>query len=148
MLWTSRRSGTYLRRTPDDRILLGIHGTLPADLDLVETARLLQATAVEIFPELDDAKSTHAWTGTIGMTFDQLPHIGRIDGMWYALGYNGNGVAMATYVGTQVGRLITGELDRSPFADIPHPTRPYYRRSPWFRSATARWNQLRDRIGR
>ena len=67
--------------------------------------------------------------------------------MWYALGYGGHGVGIATYVGTEVGRLIAGKLDRSPFAEIPHPTRVYYRDNAWFLPAAARWYRILDRLG-
>jgi len=148
MLWTSRRLINYFRRTPDDRILMGGRNNISTDLDLVESAGILRNTTIEIFPELRDFEFTHSWGGKLGVTFDLMPHIGRIDGAWYALGYGGHGVGIATYVGTEVGRLIGGKLDRSPFAEIPHPTRPYYRDTPWFLPMAARWYRMLDAIGR
>ena len=147
MLWTARRLLNYFRRTPDDRILFGGRNNLSTDLDLRESARILRRSAVDVFPELHDVAFTHAWGGRLGVTFDLMPHIGRIDGMWYALGYGGHGVGIATYVGTEVGRLIAGKLDRSPFAEIPHPTRVYYRDNAWFLPAAARWYRILDRLG-
>jgi glycine/D-amino acid oxidase-like deaminating enzyme len=148
MLWTSRRFINYFRRTPDDRILMGGRNDLSTDLDLVESAAILTATARDIYPELADVAFTHSWTGKLGVTFDLMPHIGHIDGMWYALGYGGHGVGIGTYLGTEVGRRISGDLDRSPFEEIPHPTRPYYRSHPWFLPAAARWYRLLDAVGR
>lgn len=46
------------------------------------------------------------------------------------------------------GMLMTGELDRSPFAEIPHPTRLYYRTTPWFLPLAALAFRTLDRFGR
>ena len=148
MLWTSRRFLNYFRLTPDGRLLMGGRQDLSTDLDLGESARVLRATITRFFPELADAAITHSWTGKLAVTFDQLPHIGRLDGLWYALGYSGHGLALGTYLGHEVGGLIAGKADRSPFAEVPHPTRWYYRRRPWFLPAAARWYRLLDRLGR
>ncbi|MDQ3781723.1 MAG: FAD-binding oxidoreductase [Actinomycetota bacterium] len=148
MMWTARRFLNYFRRTPDDRILMGGRNNLSTDLDLGASARILGGVVAEVFPELASTPITHSWTGRLGVTFDLMPHIGRIDGVWYALGYSGHGVGIATLVGTELGRLVTGKLDRSPYQEIPHPTRPYYRGEPWFLPAAARWYRLLDGIGR
>ncbi len=148
MLWTSRRLLNYFRRTPDDRLLLGGRQNLRTDLDLHRSARELRRRVVEIFPELEEVRFAHSWTGRLGVTFDLMPHIGRLGGMWYALGYSGHGVGIGTYLGNEVAGLMSGELERSPFADISHPTRWYYRRRPWFLPIAAWWYRLLDAIGR
>jgi len=148
MLWTSRRLLNYFRLTPDNRLLMGGRQNLSTDLDLAESARVLRATVVRFFPELKEVPISHSWTGRLGVTFDQLPHIGRIDGMWYALGYSGHGLALGTYLGNEVGGLIAGDAKRSPFAEIDHPTRWYYRQRPWFLPAAARLYRVADRLGR
>ena len=148
MLWTSRRLLNYFRLTPDNRLLMGGRQNLSTDLDLAESARVLQSTVVRFFPELKEVPITHSWTGRLGTTFDQLPHIGRVDGMWYALGYSGHGLALGTHLGHEVAGLMSGDLARSPFAEIAHPTRWYYRQRPWFLPAAAGWYRVLDRLGR
>jgi len=148
MLWTSRRFLNYFRRTPDNRILLGGRNNLSTDLDLQESANILRATTVGVFPELRDVEFTHTWSGKLGITFDLMPHIGQIEGMWYALGYGGHGLGIGSYVGAEVGRLISDQIDRSPFAEISHPTRPYYRQKAWFLPAAAPWYRFLDRLGK
>jgi glycine/D-amino acid oxidase-like deaminating enzyme len=77
------------------------------------------------FPQLAGTKITHAWTGNVAFTFDEVPHMGKMDGLHYALGCNGSGVAMMTYLGTQVARKIAGvanyacAFDRAEFPDHP-----------------------------
>ena len=101
MLWTMQRLLTYFRRTPDDRLLLGGRHDLRTG-GTSSTARQLRKRIVEIFPDLAEVAITHSWGGTIGVTFDLLPHIGRMGDVWYALGYGGHGVALATYLGNEV----------------------------------------------
>ena len=132
MFYDSKHFLNYFRVTPDGRMLFGGRNNLSTDLDLMESARLLGRRMVEVFPQLADMRITHTWTGKLGMTFDLMPHIGRIDGLHYALGYCGHGVSIATYVGAEAGKLLAGEQESSPFAEIFHPTRFFYRRSPWF----------------
>jgi glycine/D-amino acid oxidase-like deaminating enzyme len=145
--WTARRFLNYFRRSPDNRILMGGRNDLAPDLDLGDSARRLGTTIAQVFPELADMPLTHSWTGRLGVTFDFMPHIGNLDGVWYALGYGGHGVGIGTYLGQEVARLITGELDSSPFAEISHPGRWYFRGNPWFYPLAARWYRLLDRFG-
>ncbi len=148
MAWTARRFLNYFRRTPDDRILIGGRRNLRTDLDPSDSARELRSRLLEFFPQLAPFEISHVWGGKLGVTFDLLPHIGRHHDVWYALGYGGHGVALGTYLGTDVAMLMTGRLDRSPFADIPHPTRWYYRTKPWFLPFAALAYRTLDRFGR
>jgi glycine/D-amino acid oxidase-like deaminating enzyme len=145
--WTARRFLNYFRRSPDNRILMGGRNDLATDLDLDESAARLGSTVTEVFPQLRGVPLTHSWTGRLGITFDLMPHIGQIDGVWYALGYGGHGVGAGTYLGQEVGKLLTGEITSSPFAEIPHPTRWFYRGTPWFYPLAARWYRLLDHFG-
>lgn len=148
MLWTSRRFLNYFRLTPDDRLLMGGRANLDPDLDLTRSGEILRRTIAGYFPELSDFAITHSWGGRLAVTFDLLPHIGRSDGLWYAMGYGGHGLGVGTYLGHEVAGLMTGELRRSPFAEISHPTRFFYRKRAWFLPAAALLYRSLDRIGR
>ncbi len=148
MLWTARRFLNYFRLTPDGRLLMGGRQNLRTDLDLADSGAVLRRRIVEFFPQLADVEITHSWTGTLGVTFDLLPHVGRVDGAWYAMGYSGHGVATATLLGADAARHITGEATTTAFSGIPHPTMFFYRKRPWFLPAAARWYRLLDHLGR
>jgi glycine/D-amino acid oxidase-like deaminating enzyme len=148
MVWTARRLLNYFRRTPDDRILMGGRRNLQTDLDPAASARELGSRIAEFFPQLASFPVSHVWGGKLGVTFDLLPHIGQRDGVWYAMGYGGHGVPLATYVGSEVGMLMAGEIERSPFAEISHPTRWFYRKRPWFLPFAAAAYRALDRFGR
>jgi glycine/D-amino acid oxidase-like deaminating enzyme len=125
MFFDSRHFLNYFRLTPDGRMLFGGRHDLSTNLDLLESARLLRARMVEVFPALAQTPISHAWTGKLGLTFDLMPHIGRVGGLWYAYGYAGHGVAIASKMGYEVGELIAGARPSSLLGEIPH------RRYPW-----------------
>lgn len=146
MFYTSNWFLNYFRLTPDGRMLFGGRQNLSTDLDLVESARRLCRSMTRVFPELRDVPITHSWTGQLGLTFDMMPHIGHIGGIHYALGYCGHGVAIATYLGTEVAELMLGRRPRSPFAEITHPVSFFYRQRPWFLPLAAAYFRLLDRF--
>jgi len=122
----------YFRLTPDGRLLFGGRSNMSTNLDLLDSARHLYMQMVHIFPDLRNVPITHSWMGKVGFTFDLMPHMGRVNGIHYAMGYAGHGVSLATYLGTEAGKLLSGQIHYSPFMAIPHPTRFFYRSRAWF----------------
>ena len=84
------------------------------------------------FPALADTPIDYQWSGLVGMTFDQMPHLGRMDGLHYALGYNGDGLAMSVYFGAKLAGVIAGTGDLPPFARLRFRSMLLYRKRPWF----------------
>jgi glycine/D-amino acid oxidase-like deaminating enzyme len=89
---------------------------------------------IEVFPQLRDSKIEYAWGGTLDFCFDTMPHAGEFEGLHYALGYAGHGVAMATYLGQKMAEKICGDQVDIPYASIPFPGAPLglYNGKPWF----------------
>lgn len=147
--WTQRRFLNYFRRSSDNRLLFGGRPNLSPNLDLFTVAGGMHATIGELFPEIAGVELTHVWGGTLAATFDLLPHLGRTDdGIWYVVGYGGHGMSHATHLGTEVGGLIGGATNNSPFLGLPHPTRFYYRGTPWFLSPGGVIFRALDKVGR
>ena len=92
------------------------------------------------------AVATPITTGKVAFTRDQLPHAGVSDGVHYALGYCGHGVAMATFLGARLGAMLAGRGDLSPFADLGFPAIPLYHGRPWFLPLVGAWYRLVDRL--
>jgi len=140
---------TYYRMSPDGkRMIFGGRARFTAVGPEV-SAPALHRMMTDRLPQLKDARITHAWTGNVVFTFDFLPHMGVIDGMHYALGCNGSGVAMMSYLGHQTARKIIGGGNRvSAFEDLDFPARPFYTGNPWFLPMVGGWYRLRDRIDR
>ena len=146
MFYDSKWFINYFRLTPDGRMLWGGRNDLSTDLDLNESAKILSAQLCKVFPELNDYAFTHTWTGKLGITFDLRPHIGEIKGIHYALGYGGHGLAIATYLGTELGVLMSGQKDRSPYKEISDQTMFFYKKNPWFLPFAARYFRFLDWI--
>jgi glycine/D-amino acid oxidase-like deaminating enzyme len=146
MFYDSNWFLNYFRLTPDGRMLFGGRNNLSTNLDVKESATRLQKRMVEVFPDLRGIPITHTWTGQLGLTFDLMPHIGRLNGIHYALGYCGHGVSIATYLGTEVGLMLAGKKSTSPFLEIPHQTLFFYRNTPWFLPFAALYYRLLDRL--
>ncbi len=121
MFYDSKYFLNYFRLTPDGRVLFGGRNKLTTNLDLLESAMLLKARMLEVFPQVKDVPITHTWTGKLGITFDLMPHIGRIDGIHYAYGYGGHGASIASHLGKEVGELLAGTRTTTPFMEIRHP---------------------------
>lgn len=148
MTYTKKRLLNYMRRTPDGRILIGGRRNLHTGLDLEESAAALRGQLVDYFPILREVGITHVWGGNLAVPFDLVPHMGQIDGVWYALGYAGHGVGLSTLMGHELGGMLLGEEPPSVFTKVPHPTRFYYRGSPWFLTPASVLYRALDRIGR
>jgi glycine/D-amino acid oxidase-like deaminating enzyme len=147
--WTRKRFLNYFRLSDDNRLIFGGRPNLSPDLDLHQAADGMRVAIGTFFPQLSDVEITHVWGGTLGATFDLLPHVGRTDdGIWCAVGYGGHGVAMATQVENDVGGLIGGATDTSPWLGLSHPTRPYYRGTPWFLTPGALAFRALDKFGK
>lgn len=138
---------SYFRASPDRRRVLFGGRVLAGRVDAATAALRLQRRMCRIFPELERYRVTHVWSGTVAWSFDELPHIGRHDGIWYALGYCGSGVSLASWLGTRLGQQLLGRPEgRTPLDGLPHPTRPFYTGRPWFLPAVVGWYGLQDRF--
>jgi gamma-glutamylputrescine oxidase len=73
-------------------------------------ARLLSADLLRVYPQLRGVQVTHAWSGWMSYARHEMPQIGRLpNGLWYATGFGGHGVAPTTMAGEVLAQAITGE---------------------------------------
>ena len=149
MMYDSRHFLHYFRLTADRRLLFGGRARFRPETDATvrESATLLHRGMLEVFPQLREVRVEYAWGGTLDFAFDTLPHTGKLEGLHYALGYAGHGVALATELGTRMGEVLSGgDLGAIPFTQIPFPGAPLgvYRGKPWFLPAVAAWYRFLD----
>jgi glycine/D-amino acid oxidase-like deaminating enzyme len=135
-IYDSKNYLYYYRLTPDNRMLFGGRAAFFPENDqtIRKSAEILRKGMIEVYPQLRETKVERAWGGTLDVCFDIMPHAGQIDGIYFALGYAGHGVAMATYQGQKMAEwIVEGETD-NPFAEIPFPGAPLglYNGKPWF----------------
>jgi glycine/D-amino acid oxidase-like deaminating enzyme len=96
-----------------------------------------------IWPELSEVRLTHSWSGFTGFAFSHLPHVGVNEGLHFAMGYSGSGVALAPYLGMKCALQAMGDPGgETAYACTPFPTRPFHGGGqphflqlvdPWFR---------------
>ncbi len=143
----SKRILSYFRPSPDrGRLLFGGRASFQQISD-VETARRLRVQMLKVFPQLKDVRMTHTWSGFVAFTFDHLPHTGRHNGIDYAMGYNGSGVAMGSWLGYRMARRMLGEQP-SAFEHPPFRTVPGYTGNPWPLPFIGEYYRLRDWLER
>jgi len=147
MYYDSKWLLNYFRLTPDGRMLWGGRNNLSTNLELERSAELLRQKMIQVFPELADVPISHTWNGNLGITFDLVPHIGWTEGIHYVFGYGGHGLSLATYLGAEMGKLLSGEINSSPFAEIPHQTMIFYRNIPWFIPFASWYYRFLDWVG-
>ncbi|HET7883740.1 MAG TPA: FAD-binding oxidoreductase [Acetobacteraceae bacterium] len=149
MLSDSNRLLCYFRPSPDNTRVL--FGGRPAYTEIGPqlAAQRLTRYMTRIFPELEGVELSHSWFGYIAYTFDRLPHVGERDGMHYAMGYCGSGVVMSTWLGRKAALRLLGQREgNSAFAELGHPTSPFYYGKPWFLPFVQAWYQGADMLGR
>ena len=151
MIFDYKHFLNYFRLSEDNRMVFGGRAAFFPENDRTvrQSAHILQREMVAVYPQLRDVSIEYVWGGTLGFTFDLMPHIGEMDGLYYALGYAGHGVAMATYLGTTVAvALLEGGFKEHAFASAPFPGAPLglYNGRPWFLPLVGVWHRLLDLI--
>jgi len=146
----TKRVLCYYRLSPDGRRMIFGGRARFTSISPRAAAPILYRFMTDRYPQLKGVKVTHAWTGNVAFTFDALPHTGRMDGLHYALGCNGSGVAMMTYLGAQTARRIIGGANRPcGFELAEFPDLPLYRGNPdWALPALGAYYRIRDAVSR
>lgn len=143
----TRKVVIYFRMSPDgSRLLFGGRAAL-WESDPMKALPRLRQMMLGVFPQLEAARITHAWHGTVAYTFDTLPHLGVHDGVHYCMGYCGSGVSLSLYFGAKAGQQILGRAEgKTALDDIPFATRPFYTGTPWFLVPSILYYRAADRL--
>ena len=123
MCFDTKHLLNYWRLSPDRRMVFGGRASL-SPTTIADARDVLHAQMVRVHPQLRGVAVTHAWGGNVAVTLDRLPHCGRIDGVAYATGCNGTGVALATWSGERAAAWMTGEEDPPGVRRAPVPADP------------------------
>jgi len=149
-IYDSKNYLYYYRLTPDNRMLFGGRAAFfpESDQTIRKSAEILRRGMSGVYPQLRDTKVEYVWGGTLDFCFDIMPHAGRMDGIYFSVGYAGHGVAMATWQGQKMAEWIADERTDNPFAEIPFPGAPLglYNGKPWFLPFAGAYYQVLDWI--
>ena len=109
----------YFRLAADKRLLFGGRCNYSgSDPEVIK--KTLIPKMLRIYPRLAGIKIDYAWGGTIGVTFNRVPQLGRISSnVFYSQGYSGHGVNVTHLAGQIMADTVAGTLERfDMFANI------------------------------
>ena len=115
----------YWKLSADNRLLFGggesYTRRFPADI-----RNFVRKYMLRIYPELTDTRIDYGWGGTLAITMNRMPDFGRLSpNVFYAHGYSGHGVPVATLAGKLLAEVISGTAERfDVMANVPSPQFP------------------------
>jgi len=151
MVFDYRHFLNYFRLSPDYRMVFGGRAAFfPETKSTIRSsADILRRQMVHVFPQLKDVEVEYAWGGTLDFSFDQMPHAGQLDGIYYTLGFAGHGVALGTHLGMRMAdAILNGTVRELPYNAYSFPTAPLglYNGRPWFLPLIGLWHRILDLI--
>jgi gamma-glutamylputrescine oxidase len=121
----SRFVVNYFRMSEDHRLLFGggenYRPSFPRDI-----LNFVRPYMLKLFPQLSDVKVDYAWGGTLSVTVNRLPHVGRLaPNLFFGQGYSGHGVSTSVFAGKVIAEAIGGTAERlDVFSKLPIHTFP------------------------
>ena len=115
----------FWKLSADGRLLFGggenYTRRFPSDIRSFVRKRMLP-----IYPQLADARIDYGWGGTLAVTMNRMPCFGRLDpDVYYAMGFSGHGVQIATLAGKLIAEAVAGTAERfDVMARVPSPGFP------------------------
>lgn len=109
----------YFRLSADKRLLFGGRcNYFGSDPEAIK--RQLVPKMLRIYPQLAGSRIDYAWGGTIGVTVNRVPQLGRLSPhVFYSQGYSGHGVNVTHLAGQIMADALAGSFERfDMFADI------------------------------
>jgi glycine/D-amino acid oxidase-like deaminating enzyme len=109
----------YFRLSADKRLLFGARLNYFGD-DPDYIMRQHRRKMARLYPQLADIRLDYAWGGTIGVTLNRVPLLGRIaPNVFYSQGYSGHGVNVTHLAGRIMADAVGGTLEQFDlFADV------------------------------
>ncbi|MFD1216607.1 NAD(P)/FAD-dependent oxidoreductase [Microbulbifer celer] len=115
----------YWKLSGDNRLVFGggenYSSRFPQDI-----RSFVRKYMLRIYPQLSDTRIDYGWGGTLAITLNRMPSIGRLEpNVYYSQGYSGHGVPTATFAGKLLSEVIAGTEERFDILSrIPTPSFP------------------------
>ncbi|MBB3167745.1 NAD(P)/FAD-dependent oxidoreductase [Simiduia aestuariiviva] len=106
--YDTRRLLYYFRLLPDGRLLFGGRAGISESATSF-AARRAQHTAdfLQLFPAAHGLGIDYFWRGRVALSRSQTPHVAKLaNGLYCALAFHGNGIAMGSWSGHQAVKLM------------------------------------------
>ena len=143
----TRRLAHTLRLSSDrSRILFsGLSSMGARNEDAI--ANVLKRELVRIFPQLEQLRVTHSWSGYDGYTRTRVPQIYNRNGIRYVVGFSGAGLVLSHWLGRKAAWQILGdERGGTVFAgDVPS-SMPLLAGKSWFLPSVSNYLRMRDQF--
>jgi gamma-glutamylputrescine oxidase len=138
----------YWRLSEDNRLLFG--GGESYGFRFPDILKTVRAPMLKIYPQLADAKITHAWGGTLAITMNRMPALMRPHpNVLAGSACSGQGVALSTLTGKLLAETVSGNAAGFDLlASVPQPRFPGGATLRWPLLVLAMtWYSMRDRLG-
>jgi glycine/D-amino acid oxidase-like deaminating enzyme len=146
MFFDSKNFLYYWRLTPDGRMLFGGRASM-WPTSVARAASILRQAMVAVHPQLATTRVEYAWGGRVAFTFDRMPHVGRADGVTYATGCCGSGVAVMPWLGMRLAEWVGGSAPPPALASLRFPLVPApYEGRAWFLPLAGEYWKAKDRL--
>ncbi|WP_231757422.1 NAD(P)/FAD-dependent oxidoreductase [Microbulbifer elongatus] len=115
----------YWKLSGDNRLIFGggenYSSRFPKDIP-----GFVRKYMLEVYPQLAETRIDYGWGGTLAITMNRMPSVGRLEpNVYYSQGYSGHGVPTATFAGKVLAEVIAGSEERFDIlAQIPTPSFP------------------------
>ena len=102
----------YFRLTADKRLLFG--GRIRYfGHDAATIEQRLKPKMLRVYPQLSQFSVDYAWGGTIGVTINRVPQLGKLGrGVFFSQGYSGHGVNVTHLAGQIMAEAVAGTMER------------------------------------
>lgn len=102
----------YFRLSDDHRLLFGGGENYRREFP-VDIAKFVRPYMIKLFPQLKDVAIDYAWGGTLSVTVNRMPYIGRLrPNLFFGCGYSGHGISTANFAGKVIAEAIGGNNER------------------------------------
>jgi len=110
-VYDTRFAFDYYRPLPDTRLLWG--GRISIRERNPEAVKsLLYKDMLKVYPQLSGTKIDYAWSGLMSYARHKMPQLGKLpNGLWYAMGFGGHGVAPTSLAGEIIAAALSGDHD-------------------------------------
>ena len=138
----------YWRLSPDGRMLFGGRRSLAPTHGRRRPRLPLRVDGAHP-PAARRHRGRVRWGGHVAMTFDRMPHFGRVPAgpaaraRCFATGCNGSGVALNSWMGTEAADVVLGG-DPPALAEIGFPAVPLHRFRRAYLPVVGRWFAWQD----
>ncbi|MDZ4730407.1 MAG: FAD-binding oxidoreductase [Xanthomonadales bacterium] len=124
-MYDARFVVNYWKLTGDGRFLFG-GGENYTKRFPTNIKNFVRRYFLQLYPSAKDLRIDYGWGGTLAITMNRMPSFGRLEpDVYYAMGFCGHGVQMATLAGKLIAEALAGTAERfDVMARIPSPSFP------------------------